>query len=183
MLGRSYWPMLAMLSLPYAGYAHAILCWCFILAYSDSNTVYTFSFSYPLLMCIGFPIDASRYLGWCLVLCPVHVSSQMVWAWRGGYMPVYTAGTANTRHLPVNVAFWSSIGAFHATTPAARYGAGAVARRVRIPVRVAVVVVVGGGGGGGGGGGDDDAATTLDESAHLSCTDDDLCVASESSRQ
>ena len=34
-------PMLAMLSLPYthwqAGYAHAILCWCFILAYSDSN--------------------------------------------------------------------------------------------------------------------------------------------------
>ena len=43
-LGRSYWPMLAMLSLPYTGYAHAILCWCFILAYSDSNTVYTFSF-------------------------------------------------------------------------------------------------------------------------------------------
>jgi hypothetical protein len=37
MLGRSYWPMLAMLSLPYTGYAHAILCWCFILAYSDSN--------------------------------------------------------------------------------------------------------------------------------------------------
>jgi len=29
--------MLAMLSLPYTGYAHAILCWCFILAYSDSN--------------------------------------------------------------------------------------------------------------------------------------------------
>jgi hypothetical protein len=27
-----------MLSLPYTGYAHAILCWCFILAYSDSNT-------------------------------------------------------------------------------------------------------------------------------------------------
>ena len=26
MLGRSYWPMLAMLSLPYTGYAHAILC-------------------------------------------------------------------------------------------------------------------------------------------------------------
>ena len=49
MLGRSYWPMLAMLSLPYAGYAHAILCWCFILAYSDSNTVYSFSFSYPLV--------------------------------------------------------------------------------------------------------------------------------------
>ncbi|KAH8068355.1 hypothetical protein JL721_6781 [Aureococcus anophagefferens] len=101
----------------------------------------------------------------------------------------------------------SYVRAFHATTPAARYGAGAVARRVRrdvatssrsvavsrrastlmrnatatvrIPVRVAVVVVVGGGGGGGGGGGDDDAATTLDESAHLSCTDDDLCVASE----
>jgi len=24
MLGRSYWPMLAMLSLPYTGYAHAI---------------------------------------------------------------------------------------------------------------------------------------------------------------
>ena len=39
MLGRSYWPMLAMLSLPYTGYAHAILCWCFILAYSDSNMV------------------------------------------------------------------------------------------------------------------------------------------------
>jgi len=39
MLGRSYWPMLAMLSLPYTGYAHAILCWCFILAYSDSSTV------------------------------------------------------------------------------------------------------------------------------------------------
>jgi len=38
MLGRSYWPMLAMLSLPYTGYAHAILCWCFILAYSDSNS-------------------------------------------------------------------------------------------------------------------------------------------------
>ena len=38
MLGRSYWPMLAMLSLPYTGYAHAILCWRFILAYSDSNT-------------------------------------------------------------------------------------------------------------------------------------------------
>ena len=38
MLGRAYWPMLAMLSLPYTGYAHAILCWCFILAYSDSNT-------------------------------------------------------------------------------------------------------------------------------------------------
>ena len=35
--------MLAMLSLPYTGYADAILCWCFILAYSDSNTVYTFS--------------------------------------------------------------------------------------------------------------------------------------------
>ena len=35
---RSCWPMLAMLSLPYTGYAHAILCWCFILAYSDSNT-------------------------------------------------------------------------------------------------------------------------------------------------
>ena len=41
MLGRSYWPMLAMLSLPYTAYAHAILCWCFILAYSDSNTSYT----------------------------------------------------------------------------------------------------------------------------------------------
>ena len=41
MLGRSYWPMLAMLSLPYTGYAHAILCWCFILAYSDSNMAYT----------------------------------------------------------------------------------------------------------------------------------------------
>ena len=41
MLGRSYWPMLAMLSLPYTGYAHAILCWCFILAYSDSNTTPT----------------------------------------------------------------------------------------------------------------------------------------------
>ena len=39
MLGRSYWPMLAMLSLPYTGHAHAILCWCFILAYSDSNKV------------------------------------------------------------------------------------------------------------------------------------------------
>ena len=26
-----------MLSLPYTGYAHAILCWCFVLAYSDSN--------------------------------------------------------------------------------------------------------------------------------------------------
>ena len=26
MLGRPYWPMLAMLSLPYTGYAHAILC-------------------------------------------------------------------------------------------------------------------------------------------------------------
>jgi hypothetical protein len=38
MLGRSYWPMLAMLGLPYTGYAHAILCWCFILANSDSNT-------------------------------------------------------------------------------------------------------------------------------------------------
>ena len=38
MLGRSYCPMLAMLSLPYTGYAHAILCWCFILAYSDFNT-------------------------------------------------------------------------------------------------------------------------------------------------
>ena len=25
------------LSLPYTGYAHAILCWCFTLAYSDSN--------------------------------------------------------------------------------------------------------------------------------------------------
>jgi hypothetical protein len=37
MLGRSYWPMLAMLSLPYTGYAHAVLCWCFILAYSDSD--------------------------------------------------------------------------------------------------------------------------------------------------
>ena len=37
MLGRSYCPMLAMLRLPYTGYAHAILCWCFILAYSDSN--------------------------------------------------------------------------------------------------------------------------------------------------
>jgi len=35
------WPMLAMLSLPYTGYAHAILCWCFILAYSDSNTSLT----------------------------------------------------------------------------------------------------------------------------------------------
>jgi len=45
MLGRSYWPMLAMLSLPYTGYAHAILyallCWCFILAYSDSSIVGT----------------------------------------------------------------------------------------------------------------------------------------------
>ena len=25
MLGRSYWPMLAMLSLPHTGYAHAVL--------------------------------------------------------------------------------------------------------------------------------------------------------------
>ena len=55
MLGRSYWPMLAMLSLPYTGYAHAILCWCFILAYSDSNTVYTFSFPYALVkFVLGF---------------------------------------------------------------------------------------------------------------------------------
>ena len=49
-VGRSYWPMLAMLSLPHTGYAHAILCWCFILAYSDSSTVYTFSFPYPLVI-------------------------------------------------------------------------------------------------------------------------------------
>ena len=35
MLGRSYWPMLAMLSLPYAGYAMLGL----ILAYSDSNKI------------------------------------------------------------------------------------------------------------------------------------------------
>ena len=55
MLGRSYWPMLAMLSLPYTGYADAILCWCFILAYLDSNTVYTFSFPYPLVrFVLGF---------------------------------------------------------------------------------------------------------------------------------
>ena len=40
MPGRSYWPILAMLSLPYTGHAPAILCWCFILAYSDSNTVH-----------------------------------------------------------------------------------------------------------------------------------------------
>ena len=33
--------MLAMLGLPYTGYAHAILCWCFMLAYSDSNIVVT----------------------------------------------------------------------------------------------------------------------------------------------